>query len=149
MPAAEAGQVSGRALDLEGVGGAEADVGPGVVDAAEGLDLLAEPPHRSGSVAQRIGVDDGLPAAALDPGEHALVGHGPGQAQGVGHRFGLVAVGPDADAADRRPAVEVVEGDPGAQPRFAVHDRDQAAMAATLHQFVETHGKTGPRGPVL
>jgi hypothetical protein len=138
-PPSEVREVTRAARQRARVRVGEADVGTGLVGAAERFDLATELLHRRRTIAQFVGEHDGLGAAALHAGEHALVGHRARQAQRVGDRLALGTIGPHADAAVGGSALEVVQRDPRAQPARAVLDGQQPAVAALGHEVVDRH----------
>ena len=139
--AADAGDVAGAFRHLQQIGDAHADVFRGHVLAAEFLDPLAEAQqlglgHRRGgcAVLSRRREDDALAAAEGNAGEGVLVRHAVGQAHRVGTGGVDVRIVPAANAAERRPQGDVVEGEHGLQAGARVVLADDAV------KFVNEHG---------
>ena len=116
------------------VASGRADIRGGHVAATQRVDKPAVGPHQSlGLVPVGVADDDSLSAAEMEAGGGRLVGHPPGEAQGVSHCLCLAFVRPHPSTTAGRPQSGVVDSNYGLEARAGVGEHRHLFVAFVVH----------------
>ena len=117
-----------------------ADVGGGDIAPAQGIDETAPGAQQAlGFLGAGVANDNALAAAQVEAGGGGFVGHGAGQAQGVGDGVGFGGIVPHPGAAAGGAQGSIVDGDDAAEARFGVAVHRHLLVALLRHCVQSVH----------